>query len=158
MAGRWVAPYTEAVVTNPKELDVDHLVPLANAHRSAGHAWDRSRERVYANNLEEPGHLVAITTGANRAKGAKGPEDWRSPDLLVPVREGLGQSAVVLVGDALNAHFLSSDGIYNHYATILPGAVVPTGASVPRCCLRERERWELLKRDLPQRNCPPRRC
>ena len=78
--GQWVAPFTGTVVTDPSKLDIDHLVPLANAHRSGGHAWDTNRRRVYANDLNNPAHLVAVTVSANRAKGARGPEDWRPPD------------------------------------------------------------------------------
>jgi hypothetical protein len=35
-SGRWADPYTDEVFTDPKELDVDHMVPLQNAHRSGG--------------------------------------------------------------------------------------------------------------------------
>ena len=33
-SGRWTDPYTNRAVTDASELDIDHLVPLANAYRS----------------------------------------------------------------------------------------------------------------------------
>ena len=80
IAGRWQAPYTDTVVTDPSDLDIDHLVPLANAHRSGGWAWPAERRRQYANFLGDDAHLIAVTASANRQKGADGPEDWRPPD------------------------------------------------------------------------------
>ena len=79
-SGQWVAPFTGTVITDPGKLDIDHLVPLANAHRSGGHAWDADRKRAYANNLDDPSHLVAVTASANRSKGARGPEAWKPTD------------------------------------------------------------------------------
>lgn len=79
-AGRWVAPYTGAVVENPSDLDIDHMVPLYNAHQSGGWRWSAARKEEYANYLGYPGHLIAATAGANRQKGADGPEEWRPPD------------------------------------------------------------------------------
>ena len=79
-SGRWWDPYTGAVLTDPGDLDVDHLVPLANAHRSGGWAWSEERKRLFANDLGYNAHLIAVTASANRAKGAKGPEEWRPPD------------------------------------------------------------------------------
>ena len=75
--GRWVDPYTLAVFEDPSDLDVDHVVPLANAHRSGGWAWTRERKADFANDLEFEGHLVAVDPSANRSKGSHGPEDWR---------------------------------------------------------------------------------
>ena len=79
-SGRWTGPYTGAVVDDPTKLDVDHVVPLANAHRSGGWAWTRDQKRANANALQYPEHLAATTAAANRAKGSDGPEDWRPPD------------------------------------------------------------------------------
>ncbi len=79
-AGRWWDPYTGAVLTDPGDLDIDHLVPLANAHRSGGWTWSQERKRLFANDLGYGAHLIAVTASANRAKGAKGPEEWRPPD------------------------------------------------------------------------------
>ena len=79
-SGDWVGPYTGIAVDDPSQLDVDHMVPLANAHRSGGWAWGRQRKADYANDLVYPGHLIATTRSANRAKGSDGPEDWRPPE------------------------------------------------------------------------------
>ena len=57
--GRWTDPCTGEVVTGPGELDVDHVVPLANAHRSGAWEWDCDKKRSYANDLIHPEHLVA---------------------------------------------------------------------------------------------------
>lgn len=74
--GRWRCPYTGRTFTDPRKLDVDHLVPLAEAHRSGGYAWDRAKRERYANALDEPAHLVAVERESNRAKADKGPEAW----------------------------------------------------------------------------------
>ncbi len=78
--GRWMGPYTGDVLEDPGKLDIDHMVPLANAHLSGGYRWSDERKELYANSLSYPGHLVAATAAANRSKGAKGPEEWRPPD------------------------------------------------------------------------------
>ena len=80
--GKWLCPYTGKVITDPGLLDVDHMVPLRNAHNSGGLLWSESQRRAYANDLSVPEHLVAVDRGSNRAKGARGPEEWlpESPD------------------------------------------------------------------------------
>ncbi len=79
-SGRWTGPYTGTVVDDPSKLDVDHMVPLANAHRSGGWAWSPEQKAAFANHLEYEDHLIATTASANRSKGSDGPEDWRPPD------------------------------------------------------------------------------
>ena len=76
-AGRWIGPYTGTVVENPSDLDIDHMVPLYNAHKSGAWRWTAARKREYANYLAYPAHLIAATARANRQKGASGPEEWR---------------------------------------------------------------------------------
>ena len=53
---------------------------VAVAHLSGGWAWDSEKKKEYANHLEDPDHLVAISSRHNRSKGARGPEEWAPPD------------------------------------------------------------------------------
>ena len=78
--GRWWAPHLGHHLENPRHLDVDHHVPLKNAHLSGGWAWDEERKEEYANYLTDLAHLVAISARHNRSKGARGPEEWAPPD------------------------------------------------------------------------------
>jgi hypothetical protein len=79
LSGMWRDEFTGLVFTNPADLDIDHRVPLANAHRSGAWTWDSSRKRAYANEMADPEHLVAVSASANRSKGDRGPEAWRPP-------------------------------------------------------------------------------
>lgn len=79
-AGLWRDLFTGETVRDPSALDVDHMVPLAEAHRSGGYAWSRERRAAYANDLQDPRALVAVTAAANRAKSDQGPEDWLPPE------------------------------------------------------------------------------
>jgi len=75
-AGVWICPFTGERVTNPHELDIDHLIPLAYAARHGGESWSRAQKRRFANDLSHPSHLVAVVARANRAKGSRGPASW----------------------------------------------------------------------------------
>ena len=78
--GEWLAPFTGDTVTDATKLDVDHMIPLKNAHDSGGWAWDAGMKSAYANEMAYSDHLIAVTASANRKKGAKGPEGWKPPN------------------------------------------------------------------------------
>ena len=85
-SGRWVGPYSGEIFTDPSDLDIDHVVPLGNAHVSGGWAWPKERREAYANDLEHPEHLLAVKNSLNRAKGDDSPDKWKPPRRRVLVR------------------------------------------------------------------------
>ena len=79
IAGQWLDPYTGTTFTTPAGLDIDHVVPLAEAHRAGGWTWDGARREQFANDLTDPATLVAVSASANRSKGDRSPDEWRPP-------------------------------------------------------------------------------
>lgn len=76
VSGKWNDPYTGKTFTNPKDLDIDHMIPLKYAAGAGGQAWSASKKADYANSLN-PGHLLAVSASANRSKSDKGPSKWQ---------------------------------------------------------------------------------
>ena len=71
--GRWLLPYTGGTVTNARQLDIDHIVPLKWAHGHGGDRWDTAKKTEFAN---DPENLLPVWSSANRSKGSKGPDQW----------------------------------------------------------------------------------
>jgi hypothetical protein len=74
--GEWVSAYDGKKVTNSSQLDVDHLVPLAEAWRSGAWKWTAAQRQAYANDLDNSETLIAVTLTTNRSKGDKDPSLW----------------------------------------------------------------------------------
>lgn len=74
--GQWVSPYDGKSLTNPTAMDIDHVVPLANAWRSGAKNWTDEKRKQFANDLTDP-QLVAVSATANRAKGDQDPSQWK---------------------------------------------------------------------------------
>lgn len=79
LSGKWQDPYSLEIITDPSKLDIDHLVPLANAHRSGGCRWNVAQKRKFANDLSNKKHLLAVKASLNRQKGSRGPDLWLPP-------------------------------------------------------------------------------
>lgn len=73
-AGRWLDPYTATWLTKPTQIQIDHVVPLAEAWRTGAARWTANQRTAYAN---APLVLVSAEGRANGAKGDKGPEAWK---------------------------------------------------------------------------------
>ena len=78
--GSWFSVYDASVVTDEAELDIDHLVPLAEAWESGGHLWTEATWTRFANDLGDPRSLIAVSASTNRSKGARDPAEWWPSD------------------------------------------------------------------------------
>jgi hypothetical protein len=76
--GHWVSPYDNKATNDAESLDIDHMVPLANAWRSGANSWTDDQRSQFANDLTRP-QLIAVTAGVNRAKGDQDPSQWKPP-------------------------------------------------------------------------------
>ena len=74
--GVWYDVFNDTVIFNPKGIDIDHFCPLLEAWISGAYRFSKDSLELYANYLEDPEHLIAVSSNANRSKGAKSPDQW----------------------------------------------------------------------------------
>ncbi|ANP54768.1 hypothetical protein J2Z21_001588 [Streptomyces griseochromogenes] len=87
-SGSWYSPYDGATWTSPSDVDIDHLVPLAEAWDSGASKWTTAQRQAFANDVTRP-QLLAVTDNVNQAKGDQDPATWvpsRSAYLCTYVR------------------------------------------------------------------------
>lgn len=77
--GTWISYYDGQEVTSAGALDIDHMVPLAEAWDSGASAWTAARREAYANDQGSTVSLVAVTARTNRQKADQDPADWMPP-------------------------------------------------------------------------------
>jgi hypothetical protein len=78
--GDWLSIYDGYRTPDPSELEVDHLVPLAEAWESGASAWPAPRREDFANDLDRPDALIAVTAATNRSKSDRDPAEWMPPN------------------------------------------------------------------------------
>ncbi|MEU6717524.1 HNH endonuclease family protein [Nonomuraea sp. NPDC046802] len=78
VSGMWHSEYDGRDFTSAAQLDIDHMVPLAQAWRSGADTWTDAQRRQFANDLEGP-QLIAVSAASNRSKGDQSPDQWRPP-------------------------------------------------------------------------------
>ncbi|MFD9973469.1 HNH endonuclease family protein [Streptomyces sp. NPDC059017] len=78
VSGSWYSPYDGATWYAASDVDIDHVVPLAEAWRSGAASWSTSSRQSFANDLTRP-QLIAVTDNVNQAKGDKDPAEWLPP-------------------------------------------------------------------------------
>ncbi|MFF9025743.1 HNH endonuclease family protein [Streptomyces eurythermus] len=77
--GRWYSPYDDRYIAGPSGLDIDHLVPLAEAWDSGASAWSPAERQAYANDLGDERALIAVSAASNRSKADQDPATWLPP-------------------------------------------------------------------------------
>ncbi|MDX2297577.1 MULTISPECIES: HNH endonuclease family protein [Streptomyces] len=78
VSGSWYSPYDGATWTVASDLDIDHVVALAEAWRSGANSWTTSQRQAFANDLTRP-QLIAVTDNVNQAKSDLDPAEWLPP-------------------------------------------------------------------------------
>jgi hypothetical protein len=78
VSGSWFSPYDGATWFAASDVDIDHVVPLAEAWRSGARYWTTSTRQAFANDLTRP-QLIAVTDDVNQAKGDQDPSTWQPP-------------------------------------------------------------------------------
>ena len=74
--GRWFSYYDRLSWTNPSDVDIDHMVALAEAWDSGARSWSTSVRQSFANDLGDSRTLVGVTDDVNQAKGDQDPRTW----------------------------------------------------------------------------------
>lgn len=71
--GLWRDPYTGKQFTDARQLDIDHRIALAEAHRYGGAGWSRKKKERFAN---DPSNLVPVERAVNQAKSDLPAHQW----------------------------------------------------------------------------------
>ncbi|HYH48703.1 MAG TPA: HNH endonuclease family protein, partial [Acidimicrobiia bacterium] len=58
------------------DVDIDHVVPLAEAWDSGARRWNAETRKRFANDLGDPRSLVAVTDNVNQSKSDQDPAEW----------------------------------------------------------------------------------
>ena len=77
--GKWLSLYDGETWTLASDVDVDHVVALAEAWRSGAWKWSSARRQAYANDLGVAWTLRAVTDNVNQAKSDDDPKYWLPP-------------------------------------------------------------------------------
>lgn len=70
----WTSPYDGVVVGDAGDLQIDHIVPIAEANRSGARKWSKEQRKRFYNDED---NLVAVTSRTNQSKGDSDPGKWR---------------------------------------------------------------------------------
>jgi hypothetical protein len=77
--GRWYSYYDGASWTATSDLDIDHVVALAEAWDSGARNWTTAQRQSFANDLGDGRALVAVTDNVNQSKSDRDPAEWLPP-------------------------------------------------------------------------------
>jgi hypothetical protein len=81
LTGRWLSNFDGVVITDSSKLDMDHMVPLKEAWDSGANTWSASRRQAFANDIDLPEALIAVSASSNRSKSARDPAEWLPTNL-----------------------------------------------------------------------------
>jgi len=79
--GDWLSPYDAIRHTNISEMQIDHMVPLAEAWNSGAATWSAAKREKFANDLKDSRPLIAVTASLNASKKDRDPAAWMPPNV-----------------------------------------------------------------------------
>lgn len=79
VSGLWFSAYDGRTFTNAPSLDIDHMIPLAEAWGSGAKKWTAKKRERFANDTAFGGSLIAVSASSNRSKGDRDPAEWSPP-------------------------------------------------------------------------------
>lgn len=77
--GTWKSIYDNITYTSASQVDIDHLVPVAEAWGSGARYWTQAKRVAFYNDLGDGRALNAIRSSLNYSKGARSPDQWMPP-------------------------------------------------------------------------------
>jgi hypothetical protein len=75
-SGSWFSEYDALTLTSSSGVQIDHVVPLAEAWRSGASLWTTSKRQRFANDLADP-ELIAVSGVSNQSKSDQDPSTWK---------------------------------------------------------------------------------
>ena len=76
VSGNWISYFTNKTITNPSEMDIDHIVSLYHAWAHGADKWTQETREAFAKDMD---NLWPVELSLNRSKADRGLE-WLPPE------------------------------------------------------------------------------
>ncbi len=77
IAGHWEDPYSGTTYYDAKELDVDHIISLREAHQYGASGWQRNKRALFAN---APNNLIVVSAKLKAERQQRSASEWMPPN------------------------------------------------------------------------------
>jgi hypothetical protein len=74
--GDWFDVYSGSLISDPSEIDIDHIVSLSHAWSGGAALWTEQELIAFANDFD---NLIITASGINRSKNDSTPLGWLPP-------------------------------------------------------------------------------
>ena len=79
-SGHWEDPYSGEAFKAASDVQIEHVIPLSEAHKSGAWAWSLEKRKVFTNFLDSSYHLLPIKGAVNSSKRDRDPAKWMPPN------------------------------------------------------------------------------
>lgn len=78
LSGEWLSPYDSVVLESPRQVQIDHIVPVHEAFQSGAKNWTAEQRRTFYNDTDVS---VPVSARSNQAKSDRDPAEWKPPNV-----------------------------------------------------------------------------